>query len=398
MNLFVDKERYLRPTWLIFSLSFILSHGIPGVIPILPLVAEVLQVSTAEITLLLSYFTLSALIFTGIWGYLTTRFNPNSLLLLALACYFFGGILCSVTSNLNILIFLRILQGIGSAGVHILSIILTTEYYQGQERARVLGASFAFMAIGLFTMPLLSGFLASYSWRLSFIGLHIPTIIPFIIFFFTKKVQRNTQNKQKHNLNEYKKLFSNPKILALFLGYFLISGLDITIPHLLSLYTAQNFDFNTSQIGSIYAVGNIGLIIGSAFLMKRLSKSMFFPYIILASGFCVSFCLFMLLQVEGLLFFAILLFIYYLISGTIHPFLNYSLTVSVPRDIVAPAITMFMICLRLGQSFISYSFSYLANIQGYTVTIYWVITSYIIMISLIFYFTLNRDKQTPLDN
>ncbi len=392
MNLFVYKKRYLRPIWLIFSLSFILSHGIPGIIPILPLVSEVLQVSSAEITLLLSYFTLSALIFTGIWGYLITRFNQNYLLLSALACYFFGGVLCSLTSNLDILIFLRILQGIGSAGVHVLSIILTTEYYQGQARARVLGASFAFMAIGLFTMPLLSGFLASYSWRLSFIGLHIPTLIPFIIFFFTKKIQQNTQNKKKHSLDDYKRLFSNPKILALFFGSFLIAGLDITIPHLLSLYTAQNFNFSTSQIGSIYAVGNIGIIIGAAFLMKRLSKLRAFPYILLISGFCVSLCLFMFLQVSGLLFFAILLFLYYIVSGTINPFLNYSLSVSVPQNILAPAITMFMICLRLGQSFISYSLSYLANIQGFTVTIYVVIASYMVMIGLIFYFTLKKDK------
>ncbi len=254
-----------------------------------------------------------------------------------------------------------------------------------------MGTSFAVKSVGLFTMPLLSGLLASYSWKFSFIALQLPTIIPVIIFFFTQKISKPVQSKKKHNLNDYKKLFANPKILALFLGFFLISGIDITLPHLLSLYTTQQFNFSTSQVGTIYSIGNIGLIIGSGFLMKKLSKLQYFPYIILTSGLFISFCIFIILHVNTLYFFALLLFMYYITSGTIVPFLNYSLSISVPKEILAPAITMFMISLRLGQGIVSYLFSYIANMQGYAVAIYTTISCYILMITLIFYFMFNNN-------
>ncbi len=390
MKVFMTENGRLHPAWLIFSLSFILSHGIPGIIPLLPLVSKVLQVSTSEITLLLSYFTFSALIFTGIWGVLITRLNQSVLLLVALACYFFGGVLCSLVDSVNALIFFRIIQGAGSAGIHLLSVLLTTQYYQGHERAKIMGTSFAVMSVGLFTMPLLSGFMASYSWKFSFIALQLPTLVAVMIFFFTKKISKPVQSKKKHSLNDYKKLFSNPKIIALFFGFFLISGIDITLPHLLSLYTSQKFNFSTSQIGIIYSIGNIGLIIGSGLLMKKLSRLKSFPYIILASGLLISFCIFIILHVNTLYIFALLLFIYYLTSGTIIPFLNYSLSISVPKEILAPAITMFMISLRLGQGIISYLFSYIANMQGYTTAIYTTVSCYILMITLIFYFMFNN--------
>ncbi len=385
--------KQLSPIWLIYSLSFVVSHGIPAVIPLLPLMSNVLDIPPTKLTLLLSSFSIAAMFSTILWGYLIPKVRLSILISTSLALYFFGGILCVFTANLQVFMILRIFQGIGSAGMHILSLVLAAQYYEGQERAKVMGGAFAFVAFGLFSTPILSGYLAKISWETSFVVLQLPTIIPLIIFYFTEKVPHTAKTKEKKtSLNDYKLLFLNKRMFALLIAYIIITGLDLTLPHLLSLYTSDTFGFSAADIGTIYAVGTTGIIFGSAILLKRLSGLKNFPYIIIGYGICVAIAMALLLQVESMSIMAVILFIYFSLSGVLQPYMNYSMSVIAPKELLATAMTLFMITLRFGQGFVPLAFSNLSVAIDYTHTVYIAIACYLLMIALAFYFT-RHNKQ-----
>jgi len=378
----------ISPVWLIFSLSFTVSHGIPAFIPLLPLMAEIFQIAPHEATSLLSYFSLAALFATPIWGYLATHMNRSIMVHMILILYFVAGIASAFATSFDELLIYRILLGCGSAGINILTAIYPAEYYEGRERARVMGGSFAFIALGLFTLPLLSGFLAHhFSWSVALLCLQIPTIIPFIIYKLFDKTPKYKPKIQKHSFSEYKKVFLSPEAIVLVITFFLLSGIDLALPSILALFTAEKFGFTPSDIGTLYSLSNLGLILGSAFLMSRLSPLPKFPYILLFGGICAAISLSLILQVNAALVIGILLFIYFTQSGIMAPFINYSMTTIAPPSLLAGIMTLLMVSMRLGQGLLTIVFSYIASIFGYNIAFYCAIFSYLVMLSFLFYYT-----------
>ena len=377
----------ISPIWLIFSLSFTVSHGIPGLIPLLALMTDVFQVTPTDTTLLLSYFSLAALGATPIWGYLATHIQRSTMVYIIIFIHLFSGIASAFATSFDELLIYRIFQGCGSAGMNILIAIFPAEYYKGKERARVMGVSFAFVAIGLFTMPLMSGYIAHYSWSMALLSLQIPTIIPLIVYIFTDKTPKYEPSMQKYNFSDYKNVFLSPEALSLVIVYFLLSGIDLALPSIIALFATEKFGFSSSDIGALYSLSNIGLIIGSAFLMNRLSPLSKFPYILLFGGICAAISLSFILQVDTALLMGILLFIYFTQSGIMQPFINYSMTTIAPPALLAGVMTLLMMSMRLGQGLLTIVFSYIAQVFGYNTAFYSAIVSYLVMLSILFCYT-----------
>lgn len=376
----------LSPIWFIFSISFVVSHGIPGIIPLLPLITEVFQVSSTETTLLLSYFSLAALVATPIWGYLATHLKRSVMVYSILVLYFCAGIASAFATSWDELLLYRILFGFGSGGMNMLVAIYPSEYYQGKERAKVMGGSFAFLALGLFTMPLVSGFLASFSWNISIFALQVPTIIPFILYAFTDKTPIYKPEVKKYSFSDYRKVFFAPEAILLFIAYFLASGIDLALPSLIALFAAEKFASSASDIGILYSIGNLGFILGAAFLMARLSPLSKFPYILLFGGICAAISLSFILQIDTPLLIGLLLFIYFTQSGIMQPFITYSMSITAPPALLAGMMTLLLMSMRLGQGLLTAVFTKISSVFGYQIAFYSLICSYLIMIFLLFYY------------
>lgn len=352
------------PPLLIYSICFTLSHGVPGIIPLLPTFQKEFSLSVIEVNNCLAYFSYTALIATPILGYLYNKLSKRLFINLTNIIYFCGLIGICFCTDYSVLLFFRIVQGIGSAGLTLLMTILPPEYYESMERAKIMGKSHGIMALGLFFNPLVSGFLALYSWKLSVLALALPTLLTLFILSQTDLKQKYDIPKKAFRFSQIKEVLRRPYIPNLFIALFIIAGTDLSVPSLFSLFSAESFGYSSSTIGMIYAFGNIGMFAGASWLLTKLLPIKPFPVIIFAF-YCVNgFLLLFFTQLSMPVYFAGF-FSYYCLSGVIQPFLNYCVSNTIPPSLLTIGLTVSMTCFRAGQGFGTMGFAVIKDLFSY---------------------------------
>ena len=162
----------------------------------------------------------------------------------------------------------------------------------------------------------------------------------------------------------------------------------MSMPSLFSLYSNQTFNFSTSTIGIIYAIGNIGMTLGSTYILGRMLKSTNFPYLYLGFGILNTFIFVYYTDFPAYSFVG-LFFIYFMLSGLAIPFINYSISTIMPSSIIIVGLTLSMTLFRGGQGFLTAFFadikvSYGFQIAFWTIGFFYALTILIVFIYLKF--------------
>ena len=137
--------------------------------PSLPSVALDLGVSQGASQATLAVFLGAFAITQLVVGPLSDQFGRKPILLIGLAVFLVGTMLCSTAVDFSDLLFGRIVQGSGSAAGIVVSRAMTRDSFEGVELARVLAAvTIAFALVPGFT-PLIGGFVEQMlGWRATF--------------------------------------------------------------------------------------------------------------------------------------------------------------------------------------------------------------------------------------
>lgn len=385
----------LQPVLFAYIMCFSLAHGVPGFIPLLPILKIEYQLTTIEVSNCLAYFSYAALIATPFAGYFYSKLNKRVFILLINFLYVGGLIGVYFAPNYNVLVMSRVIQGIGSAGLCILMPLLPAEFYQGTERANVMGKCNAAMAIGVTTLPPLSGYLANISWHYSILALIVPTIITLAVFIFTDFKSKYEVEKAKVSLNSIKEVLKTPGVINLCLCLCLVSGIDLAMPSTFSLYSSEKLGFTPDTIGKVYAAGYTGMIIASTFLLTRLIKQKYFAYILLLHGSIVvlGLCIFTLVPAYSIFF---IFFVFYLLSGIVIPFTNYSIASMLNPSLLAIGLTISSTFFRAGQGIITSFFAYVKTEWGDTYAFIGIGIIFTLVILTLFRFIIkyHNNKQT----
>lgn len=384
----------LPPKFFIFVLAFSLCHGVPGVIPLLPTFQQEFNLNSYEVSSCLAYFSYSALIGTPFAGYFYNKLPKRFFIILVNFLYFLGMIGAALSPTYSTLLCFRIIQGLGSAAINLLVYVLPAEYYSGLDRAKIMGKGIGAIALGLFLMPLGSGWLALYSWRYSFFFLSIPTIFTLLILLCTDLTTKFSHPYTPFTLKKVKEVFSTPSIPVLFLVLSLYGGLDLSVPSLFSLFTAEVYHYTSSTIGIIYSFSNFGMFIGSAYLLTRLLLTEHFSGILLSSAFGVA-CLLIFFTHLSMPMFFITFFAYFCLSGILNPYLNYSISNCLSPALLTIGITVSATLFRAGQGFGTALFAYISSETSYETTFILMGTLYFLLALLLLPFINNRQKKLP---
>lgn len=385
----------LSPPWVIFSLAFTLTHGIPSLIPLLPVIAKTFQVDNAAIMYAVAFYSLASVVASPILGYLIKRTSRSFVLYSTLILYFLSGIGVALSQSFNELLIFRMLFGVGSAGVNIFMLIYPAEYYEGEERAKIMGRTGAFLAFGLLLNPFLAGLIAQYSsWRMALIILQIPSLIPLVCFYFMEKSSSIPKISHTDYFVKLKNLLSRPEILMLMALAFLIHGLAMSASELFTLYMTDKFTLSTGTLGTLYATGTLGLVIGSGYLMPRVTASKnTFTYFFIGGIISLTY-LIGILYLNHVYLIVILLFFYLLQAGVIQPFINYRIANHVPSEMLLTIMILLMLCTRLGHGVITFFTGTLVNEYGFNVTFISTAAAYAGMLSILLVYVKYFKKKT----
>ena len=243
---------------IIFLTTLMAVLGVASITPAFPSISKHFNISPTEVTLLITVFTLPGIFLAPVVGVLADRIGRKIILIPSLFLFGIAGAACFFTTNWEILLLMRLLQGIGAASLGSINVTLIGDLFSGEQRGEIMGYNASILSIGTALYPTIGGALAMAGWQFPFLIplLAIPVAI-FTIFWL-----KNPEPIKQQNLSEYlKKTWKNINqktvwglfvinvllfviLYGAFLSYFpqlLEERLDATAMHIGLLMSAFSF-------------------------------------------------------------------------------------------------------------------------------------------------------------
>lgn len=256
----------------IAAVTLIAVLGVSSITPAFPKVEKELGISTQQVGLLITVFTIPGVLLTPIFGVLGDRLGRKKVLVPSLFLFAIAGTLCAFMVDFYLLLFFRFLQGIGSASLGSLNVTLIGDIYKGKERAAVMGYSASVLSVGTAAYPAIGGVLAVFGWNFPFL---LPVLaLPVGILVITSL--HNPEPKNEQSLRDYListwESIKNFQVLGIFLTsvvtFIILYGSYLTyFPFLLD----RNFGASTVTIGILMSSMSLTTAITSSQLGKLVS-------------------------------------------------------------------------------------------------------------------------------
>src|SRR3990167_196619 len=158
--------------------------GIDIFVPSLPAITDHFSADTGVVQLSVSVYILGYALFQTMWGTLADSFGRRRLILIGLSGVTITCLLIPFSINIGMLLGLRFLQGVFVEPVGILSRVLLSDTFKGNELSRFSNYLTITWAIGPIIAPFICGYLQNYlGWKASFFFLAAYSFILLIILF-----------------------------------------------------------------------------------------------------------------------------------------------------------------------------------------------------------------------
>ncbi len=188
-------SKMLKPTILSLSLLTVISTS--AISPALGEIADYFPSAETFLIQLIAVMHALAVVpslFFASW--LTVRFSKKRVLLAGLLVFALGGISGGLAENIYILLLSRIVLGIGLGMVIPFSTALIADFFEGEQKTRMMGLSSSFNMLGGMIALTISGQLAILSWKLPFLiyACGIPVLLLNAKYLPQVQSKKNKQN------------------------------------------------------------------------------------------------------------------------------------------------------------------------------------------------------------
>lgn len=236
--------------------------------------------------------SLGALLITLVVGVLAMKVPKKALALLGIAGVGLGGLLPIVFhSSVNVLLVCALLMGLGLGFINTVSPMLLSMYFEGEERASLMGAGTAINSLGSMVMMLVGGMLGAKVWSNTYYVFLITILIFFVVMLclpLDKVAPVQQTGKPKQSAGEAIREMNKYVYLVAFLA-FVISFLYTIFPSNLSILVASKNFGGTAITGVVNALGTVGGLI-AGFTISKINrvlkdKSLAIGFVLMACSF-----------------------------------------------------------------------------------------------------------------
>jgi MFS family permease len=243
------------PFLLIVSITLTGIMGNTLVTPATPDIVEDFGVGVAGVGWLLAAATAPGIVLAPVIGVLSDRYGRRQTVVPCLALFGLAGGMAAFAPSFPVLLALRVLQGIGSAGLINLAVVIIGDHWDGMERAKMIGRNAAALTASIAVLPPLGGLLAGLGgWRWTFAPywLGLLTAIAVLRYLGPSERGTGTLGEQLRRTRPYLRL---PVVMAAmgmaFVLFVLIFGGFLTV---LPVHLKDEFGVSASWRGLVLGV------------------------------------------------------------------------------------------------------------------------------------------------
>ncbi|MEW6402207.1 MAG: MFS transporter [Chloroflexota bacterium] len=267
-------------------LVVMLGYGM--VMPIMPFYIEHFGAGGTELGWLMSTYSLMQLICAPIWGILSDRYGRKPILSVGVLGYAVTLLMFGLAKTFLMLFIARSLSGILSSATMPTAMAYIADNTPQKEKSKGMGQLGAMVGVGVIIGPLMGGLLSTDSLSLPFFigsGLAFLALLLVILILPESKSASSTISEtipssaeQSHapslrTRDVYLRVFLSPIGILLLLIFIMSFGMT-NFQGMIGLYVVDKFAFNTTQVGAIWMVMGLILIIAQGVLVGPLTNKL----------------------------------------------------------------------------------------------------------------------------
>ena len=231
--------------------------------PMLPLLAQMFHASEASVSLTISASTLGVAFSAALLALFGERLDRKRTIVASMSVLAVCTLMTSTATNLSTLAVWRLLQGLLTPGIFIITIAYVTEEWPALLVPRVMSVYVAGTVFGGFLGRVTGGLLAeSYGWRSVFLVLGLLGLTGAVITQRMLKPAR-PRSAAPRNQSRFAPVFGNlrnSRLLATFvIGFCMLFTLVSIFSYITFHLAAAPFQLSTAQLSWLFAVYLVGL-------------------------------------------------------------------------------------------------------------------------------------------
>jgi MFS family permease len=267
--------------------------------PILDSLIEPLGASPANIGLMISATTATAIVSIPIAGFLSDRYGRKPVLVTSLLLFGASGTAIAFTTDFTVALTLRALQGVAFGGINPVIITSLGDMYDGTTESTAQGLRFSGSGFVQTAFSLLSGAVVIYAWQYPFLlyAIAFPIAASAVLWFEEPTDGAESDQRRQNTSNTGSKirmllhLVRSPRAFSLIIARSLPVMIWIGFLTYNSIIVVRIAGGTPAQAGMLVAVGSMSFAIAAtqAGRVTGMFESRFFPLVganvLLGGGF-----------------------------------------------------------------------------------------------------------------
>ena len=272
---------------LVFAATLVVTSSVTAITPAFPNVVEQLGVSAGAVSLIVTAYTLPAIVLTPILGVFADRHGRKRVLVASLLVFGLAGGACFFADNFRLLLAFRFIQGVGGAALLSTNITIIGDLYEGVSRSKSMGYNATVNGFGTTLYPALGGALALIGWNYPFLISAAAVPIGLLLIPSLKIPEPKNKQKLSHYLRGVQEIVKHREVVGLFI---LTIGDNIAIVGALftylPLYLENTYGASALLAGIAISVWAASYSLGTTIVGKLTEKTS--PRLLIKVAFALS--------------------------------------------------------------------------------------------------------------
>lgn len=195
------NEKKTLDLFAVASVPLVMTLGNSMLIPVLPLMEKELGISPFQSSLIITVYSLVAIVLIPIAGYLSDRWGRKKIIVPSLLITAIGGLISGLAAMFMSGAFVwiligRIIQGIGASGTFPVVLPLIGDMYKDDEKVSSgLGMVETSNTVGKVLSPIVGASLAMIAWYVPLLSIPVFSVLSLLAVVFLLKVPKNDEEK-----------------------------------------------------------------------------------------------------------------------------------------------------------------------------------------------------------